>query len=184
MNRESKLAYLAGVLDSDGWFTIHKSPISEQRTNHGYYPSVGINQCEKEAIELAQELYGGKITVVDYSKQQNRFSQRPMWHWQTHSSFTEKMLEELIPHLRIKVKQAQILLRLVKDIRVNRRGGKYNPHPKAVIDFRESLYQEIRKLNCRPVAETECVGSSNGDATVRSAQMENVQSTTEMFVPA
>lgn len=183
MNKELKIAYLAGVLDSDGWFTIHKNTLSS--ANPIYSPKVGINQCEGAAIKLAQELYGGKISVIDYT-QQDRFSPKPMFHWSSIADTIEVMLTELIPHLRIKVKQAEVLLRLVKDIRVNRRGGKNNPHPQFVVSFRESLYQELRQYNHPSVAETECVDlvELNKDATVRTEQMENVQSKAEMSLPA
>ena len=184
IKRELKVAYLAGVLDSDGWFTIHRNsnlpPSGESRVNPCYSPRVGVNQCERQAVELAQELYGGKILVIDYSKTANRFSQKPMWNWCCNSDTREAMLEELIPHLRIKVKQAKVLLRLVKDIRVNFHGGRHNSHSIEVIEFREKLYQELRLLNHPSVAETECVDSSNGDATVQTAQMENVQNEAEM----
>lgn len=180
MNRELKIAYLAGVLDSDGWFTIHKN--AKQSVNPTYSPKVGINQCESAAIQVALELYGGKMGVIDYTGHA-RFSQKPMFHWSSNAATIEQMLNELIPHLRIKVNQAKVLLRLVKDIRVNRRGGKNNPHTDAVVSFRESLYQELRQFNRPSVAETECVDTQKGDATVRTAQMENVQSSVEILEP-
>lgn len=176
MNRELKVAYIAGVLDSDGWFTIHKN--SKQTTNPIYSPKVGINQCEIEAIRVAQELFGSKIQIIDYSNQK-RFSQRPMYHWSSNADTIESMLTELIPYLRIKVKQAHCLLRLVRDIRVNRRGGRDLQKPE-VIKFRESLWKENRALNNNPVAETECVDASNGDATVRTVGMINQQMLAEM----
>ena len=181
MNSELKVAYLAGALDSDGWFTIHKN--TKQSVNPTYSPKVGINQCQIEAIQLAQELYGGKVLVIDY-KDQDRYSPKPMFHWSSNAATIEQMLIELIPHLRIKVRQAKVLLRLVKDIRVNHRGGKYNPHPASVVSFRESLWQELRQFNHPSVAETECVDlvKLNEDATGRTAQMENVQNTAEMTV--
>ena len=150
IKRELKAAYLAGVLDSDGWFTIHrnsKPSLGKHFVNPCYSPRVGVNQVERQACELALAMYGGTIHVIDYSKTQNRFSQKPMWNWNSNADTIEVMLEELIPHLRIKVQQAKVLLRLVKDIRVNFRGGKYNTHPPEVIAFREKLYWELKRAN-------------------------------------
>ena len=174
---ELKIAYLAGVLDSDGWFTIHKN--SRQGLLSIYSPDIGINQVESEAIMLAQSLFGGTVGIIDFSKQENRFSRKPMYSWKCSAGMQDIVLESLIPHLRIKRKRAEILLRLRKDINFHK---KYKDPPLNVVDFRESLYQQLKELSHPPVAETECIDSSREEKR-QSDLHGNMQSAAEMTAP-
>lgn len=162
MNRECEVAYLAGVLDSDGWFTIHLN--TKQSANPTYSPDFGINQVEPHAIELAQRLFGGKISVIDYSKHKaNRFSTKPMYHWQPDKLGMVVVLKELIPYLRIKRKQAEVILSLRVDIVFHGRTGgreKKTLSPQTVA-YRAKLYQQFREIQPPRVATTECVGPLN-----------------------
>lgn len=182
MERELQVAYLAGVLDSDGWFTIHKN--SKQSVNPAYSPDIGINQVEPHACVLAYELWGGKLGKIDYSNTENRHSQKPMVTWKPHKDGLAVLLKDIIPHLRIKKKQAEILLRLRADIVFHGRTGgreRKSLSPQTVA-FRESLYQQFKGLQNAPVAETECVGSPFGEKR-QSDLTGNSESSTEMIEP-
>jgi len=173
---EFKVAYMAGVMDSDGWFTIHKN--SKQGDVPIYSPGIGINQAEPEAIMLAREIFGGNVSIIDYSKQKNRFSRKPMYHWKCLAGMQDVVLEALIPHLRIKRKRAEVLLRLRNDINFHKSNEALQMH---VVDFRERLYQEFKKLSHPPVAETECIDPSN-EGKRQSDLHGNMQTTAEMTV--
>ena len=183
---ELKVAYLAGVMDSDGYFTIHKN--ARTTASPIYSSGFGINQVESEAIILARDTFGGTIKMIDYTKaytQGKRFSNKPMYYWVCPASMQKSVLEALIPLLRIKRKQAEILLRLRKDIEFYpRTGGRESSSlPPQAIEFREKLYQELRGLRHSPVAETERESSS--DEEKRQSDLHgNMQSAAEMTAPA
>lgn len=185
MDRQLEVAYLAGVLDSDGWFTIHCN--TKQSANPTYSPSMGISQLTPEACALAYKLWGGKLGEIDYSKQNNRFSKRPLCTWAPHKEGLELLLGEVIPFLRIKKEQAKILLRLRLDIKFHGRTGgreKKSLSPQTV-EFRSKLYQQFLALRNASVATTECgdSSSSSDEEKRQSGLYGNVQSSTEMMEP-
>lgn len=151
MKRELQVAYLAGVMDSDGWFTIHKH--TPAGTNAVYSPDLGINQATPECVELAYELYEGKLGKIDYSNSKGRHSKKPMFTWKPHKGNMTIVLEELIPHLRIKHEKAKLLLRLKKDIDFHK-GNSWLPDQ--TVEFREKLFQQFKGLHATSAAETEC----------------------------
>ena len=181
MNRELEVAYLAGVLDSDGWFTIHLN--TKQSANPTYSPDFGINQVEPHAIDLVQKLFGGRTSVIDYSKHKaNRFSTKPMYHWSPDKLGMAIILKELIPYLRIKRKQAEILLALRTDIVFHgRTGGREKKclSPQTV-EYRTKLYQQFREIQPPRVATTECVDSLETGEKRQSDLHSNMQTSAEM----
>ena len=62
------LSYIAGVMDSDGYFSIRKS--TNRLRNHGdvvspqYFIRVGLKQVESEAVDLIHSLFGGSRTTT------------------------------------------------------------------------------------------------------------------------
>ena len=159
LKRELQVAYMAGVLDSDGWVTIHKNV----KTKHCpvYSPRMGLNQVEPQAIELAFSLFGGKVGKVNYDKDSyNRFSRKPMFTWTIGSDGLIEAVSELIPFLRIKKKQAELVLSLQMNIRKFKstraiKGIKRGVLTPDTIEFREKCYQNLRIAHSSTVAETE-----------------------------
>lgn len=159
MTRELQVAYLAGVMDSDGWFTIHKH--TSAGVNAVYSPDLGINQATPECVSLAFDLWEGKLGKLDFSKSKERHSRKPMFTWKPHKWNMTEILEELIPHLRIKHEKAKILLRLKKDIDFHK-GNSWLPDQ--TVEFREKLFQQFKGLNATSAAETECWDPDNHTA--------------------
>jgi len=184
-NKEVRIAYVAGVMDSDGWFTIHRSLNKEGHVNPTYSPSVGLNQSRKEAIEFFISLYGGKMGVIDFSNTTNRFSRKPLYVWKISKTKMLPFLTDIRSYLQIKGKDCELITKLRKHIDKHTIGGR-QAHSSEVIAYRESLYQELRKLRGKdsPVAETKRGDSRKRDAIVRPARVENVQSSSEMKEPA
>lgn len=151
MKRELQVAYLAGVMDSDGWFTIHKH--TPAGTNAVYSPDLGVNQATPQCVELAFDLWEGKLGKIDFSNVKERHSRKPMFSWKPHKWNMAEILEELIPHLRIKRQKAELLLRLKKDIDFHK-GNSWLPQQ--TVEFREKLFQQFKALDVTSAAETEC----------------------------
>lgn len=109
------LAYCAGVMDSDGhigvhvnWYRVKHAGDAKQPT---YQPRCSVKQLDPEAIEVFHELFAGHC-YVDTSAQSKRGSGRPINVWQVHSASCRRVLEALRPYLRIKCKQADLILEL------------------------------------------------------------------------
>jgi len=106
------LAYLAGVVDSDGCITIYKNT-HYQRTHSEsaspvYQPRLAIAQVEPEAVELSRDTFGGTIR----HKLNNPGKSRQLLVWRAdHNRFYE-VVGQLLPYLRIKKAQAENALKL------------------------------------------------------------------------
>lgn len=110
---DSELAYCAGVLDSDGhigvhvnWYRVKSAGDAKQPT---YQPRCSVKQLDHQAVELFGDLFDGHH-YVDTSNV--RGSRRPINVWQVHSAACRRVLDALRPYLRIKCRQADLVLEL------------------------------------------------------------------------
>lgn len=107
------LAYCAGVLDSDGhigvhinWYRVKTAGDAKQPT---YQPRCSVKQLDHQAVELFHDLFAGHLYVDTANV---RGSARPINVWQVHSASCRRVLEALRPYLRIKTRQADLVLEL------------------------------------------------------------------------
>lgn len=107
-----ELAYLAGVIDSDGSITIKRSTyamrVRGDATQPVYSEMIHIKQVEPQAIELAHCLFGG----TRYREKPSTRRGKPLWSWSIHSAAAGRALSALLPYLRIKQAQAENALAL------------------------------------------------------------------------
>jgi len=124
MNEPTTLAYLAGVMDSDGYIGVGKKKAGKWAAN--YQPRVQVKQVDTEATDLFRETFGGHLYRHEPSAERGR----PLWCWQVHSAACRPVLETLLPYLRIKRNRAENALALCD---VNRRTGRKRfPVPEVV----------------------------------------------------
>lgn len=124
MNEPTTLAYLAGVMDSDGYIGVGKKKAGKWAAN--YQPRVQVKQVDTEATDLFRETFGGHLYRHEPSAERGR----PLWCWQVHSAACRPVLEALLPYLRIKRDRAENALTLCE---VNRRTGRKRfPVPEVV----------------------------------------------------
>lgn len=101
-------------MDSDGhigvhvnWYRVKSVGDAKQPT---FQPRVSIKQIDDEATSLFHELFDGHLYVDDTARR--RGSGRPINVWQVHSRASGVVLRQLLPYLRIKVRQAELALEL------------------------------------------------------------------------
>lgn len=99
------LAYLAGVIDSDGCIGVYR--VRHRGAHITYQPKVQIRQVEPHAIELAKATFGGHV----YQHKAQTERGKPLWVWQVHSAAVRPTLAALLPYLRIKLPRAENALR-------------------------------------------------------------------------
>ena len=118
------LAYLAGVIDSDGCINIQKQKAGKWAAN--YQPRVAVKQVTPQAPDLLYGTFGGSLWV----QRPNAKRGRPLHVWVVHSAAAGDALRQLLPFLRIKPEQARNALALCE---VNaRRGVRKFPVPEVV----------------------------------------------------
>jgi hypothetical protein len=129
--KKTKAAYIAGIMDGEGSFTI-----SYSEPYNAFIQYVGFNSTDVKLTNWAVKFWGGS------SKLQKRKNAPPnardIWRWRIHGhSKMEKFLLAIIPYLVIKIEQAKIMLEFVRMHR------KYAP------EKRLELVQKIQSLNVR-----------------------------------
>ena len=97
------LAYLAGMIDGDGYISITRS-IHRGRLYFG--PQIGIAGTRREPHDLAASLWGG--AVYEY----RNGIHRPQFQWSRVGATAAMAIEAVLPYLRIKVDNALLALEL------------------------------------------------------------------------
>ena len=132
---ETDRAYLAGLIDADGYITI-------QSTRNTAYPNVGIAQADFQALEwMADRL---DATVSHHMRPRagkNGYHRRQMIV-RLHGTRAQLLCEAMLPYLKIKRRQAEIVLRFPCDMRSSRLDEKTN-------QLRLKLQSQVQTLNAR-----------------------------------
>ncbi|WKW86689.1 hypothetical protein SEA_KARHDO_63 [Mycobacterium phage Karhdo] len=119
------LAYLAGVIDADGYVTA-------TRSRHGgrqyFGAQIGITGSDRAPHDLAAHIFGGKVT--SHRPNRSRAHHLTQFHWQRGGSGAVPVITAVLPYLRIKAGRASLVLELqehVEWIRATR--GDDDPFP-------------------------------------------------------
>jgi hypothetical protein len=109
---DTDFAYLAGAMDSDGYFTIKKSTyhirVRHDAVNAVYSEKIGLSQVTPQVPEMLKSFFGGSL---GFAKGQTENS-RPMYRWMATNLKASKACRDLLPYLRIKQAQALKLIEL------------------------------------------------------------------------
>lgn len=115
--KQVDLAYFAGVMDSDGWFTCGTTRgVRATGKKYGWsFVRLGVKQVTREAIDFITEKFGGRWILLKAGH--NKKSKNPIYQWNmSKRDELRVVLPELIPHLKIKGRQAEIALEFYRDM--------------------------------------------------------------------
>ena len=150
-------AYLAGVMDSDGWFTIKRHAAnSRYGDSYTYSESAGCGQTSPEAVELLRAEFGG---VVKLRTRKTAGNWKPMHYWAVTNRLAASVAESLRPFLRVKAEHADLVLAIRRSKEsADDNGGRVVTGPlrgrglrPEVGAARHDAYERIRSLNDRRV---------------------------------
>jgi hypothetical protein len=107
------LAYLAGMIDGDGYITINRS----ERAGKVYHaPQVGIAGTRREPHDLAASLWGGAVSCYAPSNPRHR----PQFQWSRQGAAAADIIRSLEPYLLVKREHAWLALELWEHIELGR----------------------------------------------------------------
>lgn len=110
--KRTMMAYFAGVIDSDGTIGIKRSTYKMRVTKDckqaTYSERICLKQVEPQAVRLLLRYFGGASGIAKPSAANGR----PLFYWQVTDKKAAIFLRAVIPHLRIKKRQAANCLRL------------------------------------------------------------------------
>jgi hypothetical protein len=147
---EVTVAYLAGLIDGEGYIGIKKSRRADA-VSPIYHERIQVRMVHEGAIKLLASTLGGNY----YFEKAHSASGRPLYCWQASDAMAARILTVVLPHLIVKRESAQMVLALrtsKEDPRSRRRGSpaKRIMEP-AVLAERERLYLAAKALNHAPV---------------------------------
>lgn len=108
-----KMAYIAGIMDGDGSFSIikHKTAASPL-----YYPFLQFVTWKKSVIDFLASEIGGNVTMTAPCIRKDGSLGHLMYRWRVRSHDNVKpILENLIPYLKIKSERAMSLLSFIEE---------------------------------------------------------------------
>lgn len=133
-SEEEFWSYIAGLMDSDGSFSINKN---------GYAPLIQLSMIDVRGINyLKYHFQGGNVNVIRAKTCKTGMTYR----WSTKKTdLCEKFLEKVIPHLRVKKNVAICLLEFIKtrEPTKERKDGV----PQEQQELRNFYHQKIKCLN-------------------------------------
>ncbi len=146
------LAYLAGVMDSDGFISIRRTAPSQMSPDSFTYSEfTGVGQVQPDAVALFQERFGGTIKI---RVREGHDNWRPLHYWVVTNKLAAACVEALRPYLRVKARNADLVLalRASKNLPASARRttageGRVRFTNPDVVAERHRLYEEIRSLN-------------------------------------
>lgn len=111
---DTDLAYLAGAMDSDGYFSIKKSTyhqrIRNDANNAVYSEKIGLKQITPDVPQMLHQHFGG---CMSFAKGQTENS-KPLHVWTATDKNAAEACCLLLPFLRVKRCQADRLIELRK----------------------------------------------------------------------
>jgi hypothetical protein len=141
-------AYLAGCLDCDGYFTIKRSTYAMRVTGDAHNPvyseKIGLKQVKPEVVELLFKYFAGYKRIEKPSARNGK----PLFAWSVTDKQAVACISALLPYLRVKREQAELLLQLreSKEITKHIRIVGSNVSPEESVK-REFLFNRIKQLN-------------------------------------
>ena len=106
--REETLAYLAGIMDSDGSFRVVKKRVSEMLSPHYRINIRAAQVAPSPAIELLAWTFGGKMAI----RRSRKPNHRDLVSWGLHDRSAAAAINVLYPYLVVKKHEAELLLEL------------------------------------------------------------------------
>ncbi len=139
-NRQEQIIYLAGLIDGEGCVGLNRiRGDSKQNESPQYRPRIKVKMVDRPGLDLLKSLFGGSIRL------------HPPWHDQWEWGLmgwgpVSDALQELLPWLLIKNRQARLLIRLAAEVR---RQPRRRPLPPEYLSKREQYYRWMGRLNRR-----------------------------------
>lgn len=136
------LAYLAGMIDADGYITINRS-VRKGRVYHA--PQVGISGTRRQPHDLAASIWGGNVGCFTPRNPRHR----PVFQWTRQGRTAVEAITAIRPYLLIKGAHADLALDLWADIED---GHDDDPFPWAPANYdptpaRDALRADLVDLN-------------------------------------
>ena len=114
----------------------------KDRVTSNYSAQLKISMCDEEPVKLFSEVFLHPYKILKHMTKKGR----PIFYFQVCSKDAIKVINALLPFLRIKKNQAELLLKLDELNSVFKRKKKRTLSPE-VVEQKERLYRSLRELH-------------------------------------
>jgi hypothetical protein len=146
---ETRYAYLAGAIDTDGRISISRNRGYRRgdREIAYYSPVISLSDPDPVLPDLLQATFPASRLQYEAKNRSHR-----KWHmWEAVGQKAQEPLIRLLPHLRIKRRQAELALSLITLMQSDK-AGSARPLSEEQEQARRLLYEQVRSLNAsRPL---------------------------------
>jgi hypothetical protein len=134
-------AYLAGIIDGEGYIGILKSKKGNKKywsssRDYIYVPVIKVVMTDKPLIQFLKDSYGGCLETRPAHD-----NTKESYGWTVRKSSVVSILSAIYPFLRVKRRQAEIIFKYK-----NLNNGAGNPIDDDNWTKRDALYLEIRAI--------------------------------------
>lgn len=144
---ETELAWMAGFVDGEGYIGIYKHKEPRMAEGFLFKTQFCVVNTNIDALKSFKEHFGGGI----YPQAKRNPNHKQGYQWKVTNVRALLALERLLPYLRIKARQAQLVIeaQTIISARDNKnftkgiKGATVLPYPKRLYE----IYEELRDLN-------------------------------------
>ena len=104
------LAYIAGIVDGEGYVGIKKAALRKDCHHPGYHARIQIRMVDEPAIHFIASILGGNY----YSEKPHAEKGKPLFCYQASDLRASEILQTLLPFLQVKRNQALNVLEFRK----------------------------------------------------------------------
>jgi hypothetical protein len=149
-SKMAQVAYLAGIVDGEGSFTIRKKTYSNGRTL--YTPRITIGMNDARPLDLAYGMFGGAIRA----RRTTGTNVPCIFHWEISCTKAKKAAKILLPYLRVKPDQARLLIDMQTRIEIGKKNRTWSiksgknsidPLPDHELQVRKEMWLKMKELN-------------------------------------
>jgi len=146
----AQVAYLAGIVDGEGCFTIRKKTYSNGRTL--YTPRITIGMNTAQPLDLAYGLFGGSIRA----RRTTGNNVPHIFVWEVSCTKAKETAKTILPFLRVKREQACLLIDMQTRIEIGKKNRTWSvknnqnsmdPLSDHELQRRKELWIRMRDLN-------------------------------------
>jgi len=143
---ETDLAYIAGIVDGEGYIIIHRYHSHRARKLRGFTIRVGVNNTNEWLIVYLQLNFGGTKYVTQHDPKW-----KPVWNWHIEANKAYEFLKLVLPYLHLKKPQAELAIEFQERKKAQPHYGQYCPKPDAEYALEEAQAILSHQLNAKGV---------------------------------
>jgi len=144
--------YLAGVADSDGSFTFPKHKRSNNPNGYTFRPAFQLTwKYSDHSLSVFKDLkkkYKGSFYIGRSHSGYNKTKSKIIKYYVQGQSLID-LCKDIVPFLRLKKKQAKLILEHWKSVKPRGTWNQWHKKPKLIYNKENDLYKKFYKLNTK-----------------------------------